>query len=353
MSDRLADYDYELPAELIAREPPPHREDARLMVISRQDQSIRHHSIRELPDLLRRNDRLVLNNTRVLPARLLGYRSSTGGRWEGLFLRELHTGQIQLLGQARGRLMPGETISLEPNSSNRELSPLALTLVDKQDDGSWFARPETTVSPFDWLSAYGRVPLPPYMQREEATAVDEERYQTVYAQNPGSVAAPTAGLHFTPELLARCEQAGITRSTVSLHVGVGTFRPVATELLSQHVMHEEWCELTSDVVQEVRQTQQTGGRIVAVGTTACRTLESAARQGQLAAYQGATDLFIRPPYLFRVVELLLTNFHLPKSTLFVLVCTLAGRDLMQRAYAEAIAERYRFYSYGDAMLITP
>ena len=343
-------YDYSLPAELIASEPPPERESARLLVIDRQSGSIAHHHVSDLPGLLRGGDLLVRNNTRVIPARLTGSRTATGGRWEGLFLREESDGRWRILGQTRGRLLPGETLTLTPAEGDDGQTRLVLNLDEKQEGGEWLARPQSQESAIALLDRFGAMPLPPYMHRAPRHS-DRERYQTTYAERPGAVAAPTAGLHFTPHLLEQCRSAGITAADVTLHVGIGTFRPISVERLDQHEMHSEWCELPEATVEAIRSTRDSGGRVVAVGTTSVRTLESVAATGELRPWQGETNLFIRPPYEFQVVDVMLTNFHLPKSTLLVLVSAFAGRELILQAYQKAIEKRYRFYSYGDAMLI--
>ncbi|MFN0197547.1 MAG: tRNA preQ1(34) S-adenosylmethionine ribosyltransferase-isomerase QueA, partial [Planctomycetaceae bacterium] len=307
-------------------------------------------------------------NTRVIPARLVGHRTQTGGRWEGLFLGVTESGLWKIIGQTRGRLQPGDRISLEkPDDSEpigRTEAPdfsqaaaslprpcYTLTLKERLDAGMWLAEPETTESPFEVLQEWGSVPLPPYLKRTEFDPSDRDRYQTVYAKQPGAVAAPTAGLHFTPELLQACENRHIARALVTLHVGLGTFRPISTDKLSEHQMHSEWCELTVSAVETIARSSAHGGKTIAVGTTSVRTLETAAQSGRLAPWAGETRLFIYPGYQFQSVDGMLTNFHLPKSTLFVLVCAFAGIDFMQEAYRRAVAERYRFFSYGDAMLI--
>jgi len=357
--DRLSDYDYSLPAELIAAEPPARRSDARMLVIDRASQSWTHSRIDELPRWLAAGDCLILNDTRVIPARLVGRRAATGGKWEGLFLGVDETGRWRLLMQTRGRLLSGEAVLVDSqNEVGRE--PLRLVLEGRGDDGVTLFRPEQTpgpsaagidVPPLELLDIYGAVPLPPYIRRGIATADDRDRYQTTYARHPGAVAAPTAGLHFTPELLDACRLAGVRTGFVTLHVGVGTFRPVSVENLADHQMHAEWCSISDETARLVRQTRKHGGRVVAVGTTSVRTLESASATGETIAWTGDTRLFIRPPWTFRAVDALLTNFHLPKSTLLMLVSALAGTDLIRQAYQAAIAERFRFFSYGDAMLI--
>jgi S-adenosylmethionine:tRNA ribosyltransferase-isomerase len=349
--DELRSYDYELPDELIARHPAADRTSSRLMVLCREPPSIEHRSIRDLPNLLRTGDCLVLNDTRVIPARLLGRRVATRGAWEGLYLGATGRGHWQLIGQTRGRLQPGELLELHPAHDPTSPRRFRLRLIERDVAGQWTAEPESPGDPLSVLRDFGTVPLPPYLGRDVAEAADWDRYQTTFARQPGAVAAPTAGLHFTPELLSNCRAAGIDTAFVTLHVGVGTFRSISVDRLSEHSMHSEWCELTASTMETLRATRQRGGRIVAIGTTSVRTLESAARDGQPRPWSGPTDLFIRPPYRFQVVDALLTNFHLPRSTLLVLVSAFAGRDAVRRAYESAVSERYRFYSYGDAMLI--
>lgn len=353
--DDVSLYDYELPEELIAKEPLPERDASRLLVLDRQTGAIQHRGIRDLADLLRPGDCLVLNDTRVLPARLIGQRASTGGKWEGLYLGQAENGDWRLIGQTRGYLKPGEQVVLIPLGHDPPSAPesLHLTLIDREPDGVWRMRPEPVGDTLALLQQFGTMPLPPYMQRKVATDSDRQRYQTTYARHPGSVAAPTAGLHLTESLLADIEARGIRIARVTLHVGLGTFRPISATTLSEHLMHSEWCEIGEPAVQTIQETRERGGRIVAVGTTSVRTLETAAADGQLRPWRGATSIFIRPPYQFRVVDGLLTNFHLPRSTLFVLVSAFAGLEHIQAAYAAAIRERYRFYSYGDAMLMLP
>lgn len=347
MSD-IDQYDYDLPKELIAQEPLAQRADARLLVVNRARDSIEHYHVRDLPDFLQPTDALVLNDTRVIPARLIGYRTLTRGRWSGLFLSSDEHGVWEVLGQTRGKLEAGETITLQDADQDDSLQ---LRMIAKLDGGAWAARPEPVGDVFDLLDQVGRVPLPPYIRGGEMQEADRTTYQTVYADKPGAVAAPTAGLHFTAPLLAKIRGKGVAISHVTLHVGLGTFRPVSASSLSEHQMHSEWGSIDEATADELRQQRELGGRIIAVGTTSVRVLETAARDGQLRAWQGSTDLFIRPPYNFRSVDALLTNFHLPKSTLLVLVRTFGGDTLIRRAYQEAINEEYRFYSYGDAMLI--
>lgn len=348
--DQLATYSYELPEELIAKEPTERRDGARMLVVHRESGTVEHRTIRDLPEYLRPGDCLVLNDTRVVPARLIGKRAATGGHWEGLFLKTVDDTRWQLIGQTRGRLQPGESLLIE-SIHHSESAPLSVKLISRDEEGTWTARPDSDTPPFELLERYGTVPLPPYIQRQVASDSDFERYQTTFAATPGSVAAPTAGLHFTPELLEACRERGATHERVTLHVGIGTFRPVSVERLSDHNMHSEFCVVSDEVASRLNAVRASNGRIVSVGTTSVRTLETAAAAGHIAAWSGETDLFIRPPYEFQAVDCLLTNFHLPKSTLFVLVSTLLGMELAQHAYQSAVAERYRFFSYGDAMLI--
>ncbi len=353
--DNVSLYDYLLPEELIAKEPLAQRDASRLLVLDRHTGEIQHRGIRDLADLLQPGDCLVLNDTRVLPARLIGQRAKTGGKWEGLYLGQAENGDWRLIGQTRGYLKSDESVALTPlgQPSANQPKSLHLTLINREDDGVWRMRPEPAGDVVELLQQFGTMPLPPYMHRKVANDNDWQRYQTTYASHPGSVAAPTAGLHLTESLLAKIQVRGIDIARVTLHVGLGTFRPISTATLSGHAMHSEWCEIDESAVRMIQAARQRGGRVVAVGTTSVRTLETASADGDLKPWRGATSIFIRPPYRFRCVDALLTNFHLPRSTLFVLVSSMAGLDHTQATYAEAIRERYRFYSYGDAMLILP
>ena len=339
-------YDYHLPPELIAQFPLPERADARLMVVDRAEATWRHRHIRDLPELLRRGDALVLNDSRVIPARLVGHRTETGGRWEGLFLSADAEGNWRLLCKCRGKLAEGESITVREERGD----PLRLALLKKQPDGVWLARPLAPGGPHELLERVGRVPLPPYIRGGEMTDSDRQRYQTVYAREPGSIAAPTAGLHFTDRLLGQLRDRGVEQHTLTLHVGLGTFRPIQADTLDEHQMHAEWAELDADTAAALNRRRADGGRIIAVGTTAIRVLESAADERGFRAYSDETRLFIRPGHRFHV-DGLLTNFHLPRSTLLILVRAFGGDELIRTAYEEAIRERYRFYSYGDAMLL--
>lgn len=351
MMDNLSSYDYELPEELIASEPLRKRDASRLLVIHRDSDTLAHHTVHDLPSLLQPGDCLVLNDTKVVPARLFGFRTSTEGKWEGLYLGKTAEGLWKLIGETRGKLQPGERISITPAHAPESGETFSLKLVEKDSEGIWTAEVESDEETFALLQKFGTVPLPPYMRRKLAEKEDWTRYQTTFSSKPGAVAAPTAGLHFTPELLVACQEKDIQHVHVTLHVGIGTFRPITVENLDEHKMHTEWCELTAETAEQLNKTRQNGGRIVAVGTTAVRTLETAARSGTLEPFRGETDLFIRPGYEFQAVDCLMTNFHLPKSSLLVLVSAFMGFEGARKAYASAIQEKYRFFSYGDAMLI--
>ena len=371
LSDRLlAAYDYVLPEALIAQTPCVPRDRARLLVVKDQTQSL-HTIVRALPDLLREGDLLVLNNTRVIPARLYGHKvggSKTGGsKTNGMPVEVLLLEPQADVDRAEGtthrwlalvkpgkRLKPGATIVFgAPDGDSQGDAVLRATVVaiDAATGGRLlqFDVPlETSLE--TWIDRLGQMPLPPYITQTDA---QPEQYQTVYADRPGAVAAPTAGLHFTPELLQRLQARGIEQAFVTLHVGVGTFRPVEAETITDHTMHAEWVEVPSATVVKIQQTKASGGRIIAVGTTVVRSLESAAQSGTIQPFCGKTNLFIYPGYQWQVVDGLMTNFHLPKSSLLMLVSALIGRQRLLNLYQSAIAEQYRFYSFGDAMLILP
>ena len=341
-------YDYELPRNLIAQFPLVNRADARLMLVDRARNCFTHLYIRDLPELLKPADCLVLNDTKVVPARLVGFRTQTGGRWEGLFLEACADGLWKILSKTRGKLTPGETVTLTGGEGGE---PVRLHLGAKQPDGTWIVRPEPDEETFSLLDRVGRVPLPPYVRQGQMVTADRQSYQTVYAQSPGAVAAPTAGLHFTENLLHQIARLGVSVCRLTLHVGLGTFRPIESDSLAGHEMHSEWGCLERATADEITERCRRGGRIVAVGTTSARLLETAAAAGTLEPFTGRTELFIRPGFEFHAVDALLTNFHLPRTTLLVLVRTFGGDGLIRRAYEEAVREEYRFYSYGDAMLI--
>ncbi len=364
--NELERYDYDLPRERIAQDPLATRSDARLMLVNRASGSIDHYHVRDLPDILRGDDTLVLNNSRVVPARLVGYRANTRGRWQGLFLRaDPQTGVWEVLTKTRGTLQPGETLTIQDRQGR---DGMELSVISRTDEGNLLVVPRLpegyvapadaafceSSEPFGWLDQFGRVPLPPYIRDGQMVDADVEHYQTVYAKAAGSVAAPTAGLHFTDRLLAQLKKTGVTVAEVTLHVGIGTFRPIQVARLDQHQLHHEWGNVDPAVADLIRQRRSAGGRCVAIGTTSVRVLETAAARnaGKLEGWSGQTDLFIRPPYSFQAVDALLTNFHLPRSSLLVLVAAFAGHELAMEAYASAIEQEYRFYSYGDAMLIT-
>ena len=334
------DFDYQLPSELIAQQPLPRRTDSRLMVVNRQTQTITHHAFTEIINFIAPNDLCVLNDTKVIPARLFGVKDS-GGKIECLIERVLSAHEA--LAHIRSSKSPKEGARLTLEHA------LTATVLGRQDE-LFHVRFDGEDNLFDQLEQFGHIPLPPYIERSDALN-DRERYQTVFADKLGAVAAPTASLHFSVELLSDIAARGTAFTKVTLHVGAGTFQPVRVDDLAQHHMHSEWIDVNNDTVNAVQDCQQRHGKVLAVGTTAMRALESAALSGTLQAYQGETDIFIYPGFSFQCVDKLLTNFHLPKSTLLMLVSAFGGYDLLREAYNAAIEERYRFFSYGDAMLI--
>lgn len=335
---RLSDFDYTLPQELIAQEPLEPRDAARLLVLDRAGAGVAHRHVRELPELLRPGDLLVVNRSRVLPARVRG-RLRGGGTAEFLLLRHLSAGKWQALVRPARRLRPGDIVAITQALRVRVMAAFPAGLREIE------AEPDNQGDPDAALLSAGSVPLPPYIRGWHG---DPERYQTIFADTEGSAAAPTAGLHFTQNLVQRLNQAGIAFGTLVLHVGLDTFRPITESDAASHRMHQEWYTVPPDLQAQIAQTRANGGRIVAVGTTSVRALESWAATGDC---EGWTDLFILPSHRFGVVDALITNFHLPRSTLLMLVSAFAGRDRVLAAYAEAIRERYRFYSFGDAMLV--
>ncbi|MGH2386801.1 MAG: tRNA preQ1(34) S-adenosylmethionine ribosyltransferase-isomerase QueA [Chloroflexota bacterium] len=339
---RTSDFDYDLPPELIAQQPAERRDASRLMVVHRDSGRIGHARFSDLPTLLRRGDLLVVNDSRVMRARLRGVRAHTGGKVELLLLRELEPNIWLCLARPGKRVRVGDQLRFGDGALSAEVR-------EERAEGQRvvsFANAGAAVQ--DLLDGVGELPLPPYIHQQPA---DPERYQTVYARELGSVAAPTAGLHFTPELLRRLEDDGIGRVAITLHVGVGTFRPVQADLITDHVMHAEYGELPEAAAAAMAEARRSGGRVVAVGSTATRVLETAARRELPGPWSGWTDIFIYPGFHFRACDALITNFHLPRSSLLMLVSAFAGKELIERAYAEAIRERYRFFSFGDAMLI--
>lgn len=347
-------YDYQLPEDRIAQNPVVPRDSARLLVVE-PSPDCQHRIFRELPDLLRPGDLLVMNNTRVIPARLYGHKLN-GTPVEVLLLEEQSPNQWLALVKPGKRLKVGAVIGFgqmtEPDGSTQFQIKATVIAVDEPTGGRLlqFDLPSgQSVLPL--LSNLGQVPLPPYINDSQA---DPEQYQTVYAERSGSAAAPTAGLHFTPELLDRLEQQGINRAFLTLHVGVGTFRPVEVSDIRQHQMHGEWVEVPPETMAKIQETKARGGRVIAVGTTSVRSLEgTAAIHGELQPYCGKTNLYIYPGFQWRVVDGLITNFHLPKSSLMMLVSALIGRQRLLDLYQVAIEQQYRFYSFGDAMLILP
>lgn len=344
---RASDFDYELPPSLIAQEPLPDRGASRLLVLDRTTGRVTHRHFGDLLELVAPADVLVLNASRVIPARLRGKREGGSGKGGGpaevLLVRELEDGSWIAMGHPGGKLKPGRGVRFGPDSEVEILEVLGGGLRRLRFVGSLDARAT--------LARYGEVPLPPYIRRPPTDA-DRERYQTVYAAHEGSVAAPTAGLHFTADLLDTLRGRGTAVVTLDLHVGPGTFKPVEVEDLSRHPMHGEVYDVSEAAARTINERRAGGGRVWAVGTTVVRTLETVAdAAGRIRPGAGATQLFIYPPYTFRAVDKLLTNFHLPRSTLLMLVCAFGGYEQIMSAYREAVAERYRFYSYGDAMVI--
>lgn len=335
-----SDFHYDLPEDLVAIEPCSTRSASRLLYLDPVQDMISDRRFDELQDMLEPGDLLVFNNTRVIPARIFG-RKSTGGRVEVLIERV--TGPDSATVHIRASKAPRDGMQLQLDGG--------LTGVVTGRDGDLFRLSfQGQANLLDHLERHGHMPLPPYIRRADGE-IDRERYQTVYAKVPGAVAAPTAGLHFDEAMLARLEAQGIGSAHVTLHVGAGTFQPVRVDDIASHVMHQEYCEIDAPTCERIEMTRQRGGRVVAVGTTVVRTLETAAAGGTLEPWHGETNLFITPGYRFRAVDALLTNFHLPESTLLMLVCAFAGYRRVMAAYRHAIARRYRFYSYGDAMFI--
>ena len=337
---QLSEFDFPFDSSLIAAHPSLPRDHARLLVLQRDDRSLAHRRVDELPDLLQPGDLLVVNNTKVLAARVAGRKRPSGAEVEILFVKDLGDAIWEVL--IKGTFRLGQIL---------EMGTEAVAVVVERGPTRTTVRVESPIPLSEWLRQYGQMPLPPYMKRAP-TDQDREWYQTLFAQHEGAIAAPTAGLHFTPELLARLQQRGIGLTAVTLHVGVGTFKPVTVDHIEDHRMGAEWIEVGTETVRAIEQVRATGRRIVAVGTTVVRALETAARaDGRIRPYRGETDMFITPGFPFKVVDTLLTNFHLPRTTLLMLVSALAGTEFLRQAYAEAIRERYRFYSYGDAMLV--
>jgi S-adenosylmethionine:tRNA ribosyltransferase-isomerase len=335
------DFHFDLPEELIAQHPPAERGDSRLLTLDGVTGALGDRWFHELPELLQPGDLLVFNDTRVIPARLFG-RKASGGRFEMLVERLLDERRALVHLRASKAPQPGGRLWLDAG--------FAAAVLGRRDD-LFEIRVEGDEPLLALLEQHGQLPLPPYITRAP-TAEDAERYQTVYARHPGAVAAPTAGLHFTPALLDRLAERGVEQAFVTLHVGAGTFQPVRVESIAEHVMHAEWLEVGEETCARIHATQARGGRVIAVGTTVTRALETAAGTGEVRPWQGETRIFIHPGYRFRAVDALITNFHLPESTLLMLVAAFAGHAEILRAYRHAVDRRYRFFSYGDAMFLT-
>ncbi len=346
----INDFDYDLPKELIAQKPAEKRDECRLMVLDRKKKTIEQRLFYDILDYLNPGDCLVMNDSKVIPARIFGVKESTGAKVEFLLIKRLEGDLWETMVRPGKRLKVGDTVSFTEDGSFRAV------IEDYGQDGTRHARFIYEGVFLERLDEIGNMPLPPYIERP-AESGDKEMYQTVYAHEEGSVAAPTAGLHFTKELLERAEERGIKTAYVTLHVGIGTFRPVKVENIEEHHMHFEEYSVSEETARTVNETVRDGGRIISVGTTSSRTLESAAvfdeKEGRymLAAGEGSTDIFIYPGYKFKLVDSLITNFHLPKSTLMMLICALYDRNEILRAYELAVKEKYRFFSYGDAMMI--
>ena len=344
---KTADFDFELPLELIAQHPAQRREQSRMLVVRRREGVLEHRRFLDLPQYLNQGDLLVVNNTRVIPARIFGRKPVTGGKVEILLLEEVRPGTWDILLHAARRPKVGSLITLGDGQA-------VAVLLSDGEKGRATIRIECSRPWLEVLEEIGEPPLPPYIKRSEVRdqRSDRERYQTVYAKYAGAVAAPTAGLHFTDEIFQTLEKQGVGKAEVTLHVGLGTFRPVDAENVEDHRMEPERYAVPAETARRIEDTKKSGGRVVAVGSTSVRTLETAAAEhGRVVACSGRSSLFIHPPFQFKVVDAMLTNFHLPKSTLIMMICALAGRELILRAYQEAVKEKYRFYSYGDCMLI--
>ena len=337
---KTSDFSFDLPDELIARFPMAERSTSRLLTVDGQSGALGHHIFRDIVDMLDAGDLLVFNNTRVIPARLFGEKDS-GGKLEALIERVLNEHEALAHLRSSRSPKPGSRIRLgdaDVEVVGREGALFHLRFLDER-------------SVLSILDAVGHMPLPPYMERDDIDS-DRERYQTVYAEKPGAVAAPTAGLHFDEPLLAALKAKGVNLAFVTLHVGAGTFQPVKVDNVLEHVMHSEHIEVSAEVAAQVKATRAAGKRVIAVGTTSVRSLESASMSGEIAEFNGESRIFIYPGYTFKSVDAMITNFHLPESTLIMLVSAFAGRDHTLAAYAEAVAQKYRFYSYGDAMFLS-
>lgn len=335
---KLSDFDYLLSKEYIAQEPSFERDKSRLLILDRKTDAIEHSLFYMLPNYLKKGDVLIANNTKVIPARLFGKRK-TGGKIESLLIRNCVGNQWEVLLDTPRKLKVNETLIFDEGIES--------CIINRGQDGKWLVEFNTDILPI--LNKIGKTPLPPYIKRKDyPTKEDVIRYQTVYADKEGSIAAPTAGLHFTKDLLHKLKDIGIEVHFITLHVGIGTFKPIKTKNLKEHKMEEEYFEIAPSVAEAIKDAKNQERRIIAVGTTTCRALEGSEN---LTKLNGWSDLFIYPPFKFKIVDSLITNFHLPRSTLLLLVCAFAGRDKIFKAYESAKEKNYRFYSYGDAMLI--
>ena len=337
------DFWYDLPKELIAQEPADPRDSARLLCLGRKSGQIEHYIFHDLPDFLQPGDLLVVNNSKVLPARLVGTKVPTGAVCEVLLLHQVKGDTWECLAKPGKRLQPGTVVSFGDGT-------LTATIDSTMEDGNKYVTFHyDTETLYEKLDEFGKMPLPPYITKQ---LEDQSQYQTVYAKELGSAAAPTAGLHFTPELMEKIKAKGVEIAEVTLHVGLGTFRPVKEDEISDHKMHTEWYSVSPETAQKINDTHAAGHRVIAVGTTSCRTLESvAARYGEIRACSGDTDIFLYPGVEFHCIDGLITNFHLPESTLIMLVSAFCGYENTMHAYKVAVEEKYRFFSFGDAMLI--
>jgi S-adenosylmethionine:tRNA ribosyltransferase-isomerase len=340
---KVEEFDYHLPEELIAQKPLPRRDESRLMVLNPQQNNIEENIFKNLKEYLEPGDMIIMNNSRVIPARLYGAKIPTGTEIELLLLNELAEGRWEVLVRPGRRAKKGVKINFE--------DILEAEVVEYTDFGGRIVEFSWDQQNYDFeeiLNQLGEMPLPPYINEK---LDDPERYQTVYSQKKGSAAAPTAGLHFTDELLKELQEYGVILDYITLHVGLGTFRPVKSEDIEDHEMHEEYAEISAETAAKIKEVKAEGNKVVAVGTTVTRTLESAAQEGELSEYKGWTDIFIYPGYQFKVIDSLITNFHLPKSTLLMLVSAMAGKEFILEAYRKAVEDEFRFFSLGDAMMI--
>lgn len=352
---KTSDFNFELPSELIAQEPMAIRDQSRMMVVDRKEQTIEHRKICDIGKYLVAGDLLVVNNTKVFPARIFGHRSDTGGKVELLLLEQVATdGEFVTEWDSFFKGSSGAAVGMPLTLAEGHVDGC---IIEKMGGGRIRVKLESDSSLPDVLAKYGAPPVPPYIKRDrdvngERIRMDRERYQTVFAKETGAVAAPTAGLHFTPELLTELTEKGVNKTELTLHVGPGTFQPVKVDVVEKHRMEAERYRIDKDAAEAVRKVKSDAGRIVAVGSTSVRTLETVAKEyGEIVGCEGRSEIFIYPPYEFKVVDAMLTNFHLPCSTLLMMISAFAGKELVERAYTEAVKEKYRFYSYGDCMLI--